>query len=209
MRPQVSTFVQNDIQRIQVFFSLQANWTEWISVWLQTAHWPGNSLPHQFFLVCAEACLFVSSELLFDMKAAGCSQHAASLQNKCWSPPFINITSASPHRTYSTPDSCNNSRWASAQRFPHRRAASRRCAAKQLQHNACLLSLTWKQVFISCCNHSCLLSNTRTGSRTSRTTTALEKTVWWWFGSRTACGTMSPATTTCHSLAKKAQVCLL
>lgn len=51
------------------------------------------------------------------------------------------------------------------------------------------------------------LSNTRTGGRTSQIiTSTLEKTAWWWSGTRTASGTTCPATTTCHLPARKAQV---
>lgn len=52
------------------------------------------------------------------------------------------------------------------------------------------------------------LSNMKTGDPTSRiTTSAPGRTVWSWSGMRTASGTMSPATTTCRSPARKAQVC--
>lgn len=52
-----------------------------------------------------------------------------------------------------------------------------------------------------------LLSNTSTGGQTSQIiTSTLEKTVWWWSGMRTASGMTCPATTTCHSPARKALV---
>lgn len=46
-----------------------------------------------------------------------------------------------------------------------------------------------------------------TGGRTSRTASSSRgRTAWWWYGTRTASGTMCPATTTWHSLAKREPV---
>lgn len=48
----------------------------------------------------------------------------------------------------------------------------------------------------------------RTGGRTSLTIFLREeRTVWWWSPMRTANGTMCPATTSCPTSARKAQVC--
>lgn len=61
--------------------------------------------------------------------------------------------------------------------------------------------IKWSCVDVFACR------NLRTGGPTSRITTlTLGRTVWWWSGTRTANGTTFPATTTCPSPARLAQV---